>query len=51
MAQKSSADGGIPRRTLCSDLQPLVGILGEVVQEAAVHDAYELEEAVRAEER
>lgn len=48
MAQNSRADAALTQRTFSSDLYLLVGILGEVIQETAGADAFELEEAVRA---
>ena len=40
--------GSESRRTFSDDLYLLVGMLGEVIQETAGADAYDLEEAVRA---
>lgn len=48
MAQKTRADAVLTPRTFSSDLYLLVGVLGEVIQETAGPDAFELEEAVRA---
>lgn len=48
MVEASSAAGGTAQRTFSSDLYFLVGILGDVIQETAGSDAFELEEAVRA---
>lgn len=45
MAEQSRA---VAPRSFSSDLYLLVGILGEVIQETAGTDAFELEEAVRA---
>lgn len=43
-----SDTSGFTARTFSSDLYLLVGILGDVIQETAGTEAYELEEAVRA---
>lgn len=48
MAQNSRTDAATSPRTFSSDLYLLVGILGDVIQETAGADAFELEEAVRA---
>lgn len=48
MVQNSRADVAVSPRTFSSDLYLLVGILGDVIQETAGADAFELEEAVRA---
>ena len=48
MSQHPTATAAIRRRTFSDDLYLLVGILGEVIQETAGPDAFELEEAVRA---
>ena len=48
MVQNSRADIATTPRTFSSDLYLLVGILGEVIQETAGAEAFDLEEAVRA---
>lgn len=48
MVENTRDIAGFPPRTFSSDLHLLVGILGEVIQETAGTDAFELEEAVRA---
>ena len=48
MAQNSRYLAEVQPRTFSSDLYLLVGILGDVIQETAGTEAFELEEAVRA---